>query len=378
MFGSDETVVSCPNGVMIGLHEPMNTLDLFSLMYKPSNASNAQIPQFKITSRGDYLTLHDDSNQLMLDRWWPAVQGKKIEFNVEMKSNPGVAELKIQTDAALDTCNLYFDTFFSKAVQLDSMSPGFVVPDQSKGSSSSSDDKSQPVMFNEPRIVKLELTAKNTDSPVSFGTELYVRVSSLERSDKITLIGPDRHQLKPGEPLLIELPENRSGFYFYVMDRDWGKSGSLEIQLQEKHEHDMSEGALHLLGVFSVEYRSGLPALMIIFAAFLGALLYVAYESFPPFNKKADSETTSNQPETGGDPPGFGRSYLRLAFNDYGAKVVVAFLVATIIWLVDDMAIPDSLKAHLSTFKDFMLLGFCVNVIGLEVIFKKIRNVFEK
>jgi hypothetical protein len=276
---------------------------------------------------------------------WALVPNVRTKFKLAMKqSNPGVIELVANAnwDASCPHPDDPIDTGFRDVVDLESKTKGFIV----RSESSAEPDPIQPG----PQPIDFDFIERNGRRPIRLGAPVTLEIS---------ITGPAQLRQKDGtwgsSPVFLTTDGSRISSLEMKNDV-WGSNGTIDLNIHTKP-------ASPTIASFQMSYRTDFPWYVLFMMTLVGALLYVAIESIPSLNRPPD----------GSAPP----PYWRILLKDDGSKLFVALVVAIVAFLMKDTSILGAIKFDPTTLKGYAILGLFANVIGLEAIFKKVKQLVD-
>jgi hypothetical protein len=295
-----------------------------------------------------FYDIRDEKNQ-NVDGEWPLPPKTRTKFKIILKpNNPGLLELDVVTDWN-SACSLHFpvNTGFQNIVALKSGTDGFITEGAAMPDTSSANSRPVPLGSN---VLEIGFQMRSDHSPITFALPPTLEISTtdddtrlLDKGKRVTIL-----------PLTMDI----SGIALLQIENNrWGRAGIINIKVLKSSDRSLA------IATYRIRYRTDYPGYILLLVTFLGALLYVMIESLP----------TLNRPPDGSPPP----PYWKILLKDGGSKLVVAFCVALVVFLLKDTTVLDAIKFDPTTLKGYATLGFCTNVFGLEAIFKKIKKLID-
>lgn len=336
---------SCPGAIKLDIaDEPItNGQEDFYLTYHPAIPKDTQSASIHFGPT----TFYDiaDSNDRKVDGDLPLPPNVRTRFRLTVRqNNPGLIELVVMAnwDSDCPHPDLPLNTGFSDIVAMESRTRGFVVVE---GGTFVDPPPIQPGR----KFIELDFVGRSNHRPLSFGVPPTLEITSTGDTSLLQKDGQTANSLRltmDGSTIPIVQIENTH----------WGSSGMIEVNVRKGPTSSA-------IANYRIRYSTDFPWYVLFGMTFLGALLYVAIESLPSFNKAAD----------GSAPP----PYWKLLLKDDGSKIILAFIVAVVAFLLKDTTVLGAIKFDPTTLKGYAILGFFTNVFGLEAIFKKVKGLIE-
>jgi hypothetical protein len=345
VFPARASNTPCPGRVDLEIaHGPVQSgRAVFYLTYTPTTSGHAG-PVLIHFGPNNSFDIKDDNDKVVSD--WTLAPNFRTRFNLVVKqNNPGLLELVATTnwDPSCRHPDYAVDTGFRDIVVLESKTKGFAVE-------SDSFIEPDPIQRGQ-QAIWIDFLDRNSHRPLTLGAPVTLEIIADGSGSLLQKDGSWKNSL------LLTTDGSRMSAV-QIKNDDWGSSATIVFNVLTNP--DPSSPAI---ANFRIKYRTDYPSYVLFLMTLLGALLYVAIESIPALNRPADGSPA---------PP-----YWRILLKDDGSKLFVALIVAVVAFLMRDTSILGTIKFDPTTLKGYAILGLFTNVIGLEAIFKKVKQLID-
>jgi hypothetical protein len=338
---------ACPFRLTASFQEPVHSVDTFSLEANLDSHNNAAPVHVSFGIHHLY-DITDGDTKVNEGDLQP---GHPRQFNINLLGGtPGIDTLEV-TVADHPECDSKFE-----------FDTGFQVNVKVRCLSNTLDFQDPPSVSVDSGVLSFPLQLVNSQTGIAsdFKEPMLISVGVIGDSTDDVWVGLNGSRIRDSQ---ARVPLSGTFQLLRVQDDHWGKSRTVTVEIYEAskaHSNWDSEGQTgpHVLGSYLLYYRTTFPDYMLCLMTLLGALGWVAVESLPALNK-------TNQPSL---------TWWKLVTLDRCSKIGTAIAIALMAFFMAYVPLVKAIKLDRSSLISYLIYGFCVGVVGIEGLLKKIKE----